>query len=113
MYIDGNTVIEFSKVLAAVISIGGVFFGVLKWLKKRKETSEKVEALEAKETTDVEQLKEMHNKDMQSLQNELCVMSYGLLAALDGLKQLGCNGEVTEAHNKLSKHLNKQAHDQL
>ena len=51
-------------------------------------------------------------KDIQELRDELCVLSYGMLAALDGLKQLHCNGEVTKAHDMLSKHLNKQAHGQ-
>ena len=29
-------------------------------------------------------------------------------AILDGLKQLGCNGEVSEAHKKLKKHVIEQ-----
>ena len=113
MYIDGNTITEFAKIITAILTIGGVFFGILKWFDKQKKTSEKVTELEEKEETDIEKIKKIHNEDMQSMQNELCVVSYGLLAALDGLKQLGCNGEVAKAYEKLSKHLNQQAHDQL
>ena len=39
------------------------------------------------------------------------VICYGLLACLDGLKQLGANGNVTDAYNKLEKHINNQAHE--
>ena len=35
-----------------------------------------------------------------------------MLASLDGLMQLNCNGNVTKAHGRLEKHLNKQAHGQ-
>ena len=35
------------------------------------------------------------------------------LACLKGLKEQGCNGPVTEALNKLEKHLNQAAHGEL
>lgn len=35
-----------------------------------------------------------------------------LLASLDGLMQLHCNGNVTKAHGMLEKHLNQAAHGQ-
>lgn len=35
-----------------------------------------------------------------------------ILACLKGLKEQGCNGPVTEAIDKIQKHINKQAHDQ-
>ena len=34
------------------------------------------------------------------------------MPCLKGLKELGCNGPVTEAIDKMEKHLNKAAHDQ-
>lgn len=47
---------------------------------------------------------------LQEIRAEQCMIAYCMLATLDGLKQLGCNGKVTEARNTLDKHLNKQAH---
>lgn len=41
-----------------------------------------------------------------------CLLTYGILACLKGLKEQGCNGPVTEAIDKIEKHVNKQAHDQ-
>ena len=113
MYIDLETLKNIAGLITALTVIGGFLWGFFVWLHKQKETSDKVGELEEKEETDIEKIKEMHKEDMKAMQNELCVVSYGLLAALDGLKQLGCNGEVTRAHDKLSKHLNQQAHDQI
>lgn len=104
---------ELAKLIGSLGVIIGVATAFIKWLNKREKTTEKVEALEEKEETDIEAIKQMHKDDMDKVQNELCVISYGLLAALDGLKQLGANGEVSKAHDKLSKHINQQAHEQL
>lgn len=50
------------------------------------------------------------DKELQDIRNEQGVICYALLACLDGLKQLGTNGEVTKAHSTLEKHINKVAH---
>ena len=113
MYIDGKTIIEFGKIVTAILAIGGLFFGILKWLDKQKKTSEKVTKLEAKEETDKKEIEDRHDKDIKGIQSELCMLNYAVLAALDALCQQGYNGKVKEAQDKLSKHLNQQAHDQI
>lgn len=50
------------------------------------------------------------DKEIQEIRDEQCVICYALLACLDGLKQLGANGNVTKAHESLDKHINKAAH---
>ena len=60
----------------------------------------------------MEELRQNETEELQAVKDELCVISFALLAALDGLKQRGANGNVTKAHNELEKHLNKQAHGQ-
>ena len=40
------------------------------------------------------------------------LICYGLLACLQGLKEQGCNGPVTEAMNRMETHLNQAAHDE-
>ena len=44
------------------------------------------------------------------IEGELTLIVYGLLASLKGLKEQGCNGPVTEAINKIEKHINIKAH---
>jgi len=50
------------------------------------------------------------DKDIKSIKEEQCMICYALLSCLDGLKQLGANGNVTATHSKLEKHLNQSAH---
>lgn len=78
--------------LAEIIGAGavvlGAFFGVHKWILKQN----------------------AQDGEIKALKDEQTVICYGVLAALKGLKEQGCNGPVTEAINKLEKHLNIQAH---
>lgn len=50
------------------------------------------------------------DRDIIALKQEQTVICYGVLAALKGLREQGCNGPVTQAIDKLEKHLNIQAH---
>lgn len=102
MYIDADIIIKWATLLGAVLSIGGVAVAIVKWFLKQKQLKKQLDALET-----------LHRNDTKAIKEELCMLSYVLLAVLDGLKQQGCNGEVTKAHDKLSKHINKQAHDQI
>ena len=49
---------------------------------------------------------------IKCVREEQALLTYGVLACLKGLKEKGCNGPVTEAINKIEKHLNEQAHAQ-
>ena len=51
-----------------------------------------------------------YDKDIKAIKDEQCMLTYCMMATLDGLKQLGCNGKVTEARDMLDKYMNKQAH---
>lgn len=100
MYIDANTIIQFAALLGALGAIGTMFYKTMKWIDNQKEQDNKIDAL-----------RKEHIDDMKLIRDEQCVMCYALLAALDGLKQLGANGNVSDAYERLEKHLNKQAHE--
>ena len=102
MYITIDTIIEISKVIGALGVIFGLLIAIYKFIQSPKEQAKEIEGL-----------KQHHDADISDIKNELCVMNYALLATLDGLKQLNCNGNVTKAYEMLEKHLNKQAHDQI
>lgn len=89
MYIDANTITVTASVVTALVVIFSAIFAVYKWYLKQ----------------------EKQDKDINSIKKENGVICYGLLACLDGLKQLGANGNVTDAYNKLEKHINNQAHE--
>ena len=89
MYIDQNTILTASSVLAAAISIFTVIFAVYKWYLRQGQ----------------------QDRDIEKIKEEQCLLTYGVLACLKGLQEQGCNGPVTEAANKIEKHLNQQAHE--
>lgn len=90
MYVDVNKVITAASLLAAIGAIFSVIFAVYRWYLRQN-----------RQDTEIEKLK-----------SEQCLLTYGILACLKGLKEQGCNGPVTEAIDKIEKHINKQAHDQ-
>ena len=107
-----NTLIILGSVVTAVLTIGGVAVAIIKWVLNQNKQSDDIVALKKKHDDDMAATKEQEKADVQAIKDELCVLSYAMLAALDGLKQLHCNGEVTKAHDRLEKHLNQTAHGQ-
>ena len=90
MYIDTNTIITAASVLGAIITIGGILIACYKWFSRQNKQDD----------------------DIKAMKSELCLLTYGLLACLKGLKEQGCNGPVTEAIEKIEQRINKQAHEQ-
>ena len=89
MVITPQTLITAASLITARGLIIGIFVKVVRWMDKQKKQDEEITLLK---------------KEQQ-------VLCYGMLAALDGLKQLGANGNVTEAYNRLEKHLNERSHN--
>lgn len=100
MYITAETIMTAAGLIGAIGVLCGVLVSAYRFSKKPEE-------LEAK----IKSLSHTHEKDIRKINEEQCLATYGLLACLKGLKEQGCNGPVTEAINKIEKHLNKQAHD--
>lgn len=90
MYIDGDTIIYWAKLIGAISVIGGAVWAVVKVLQRDKHQSEII----------------------KSMQEEQTLICYGLRGALQGLIEQGCNGPCKEALAKLDKHLNQKAHNQ-
>ena len=94
-----QTIITASAVLAAIVAIVTLFAKGVRWWDKQKQ-----------QTEDIEAIKTTHSHDMEVMNQEQTLIVYGLLACLKGLKEQGCNGPVTEAIQKIEKHLNQKAH---
>lgn len=101
MYIDYTTIITAASVLGAVTAIGAVAYKMVKWFQKQE-----------KQTKDIEKLRQQEQKNVEELNEEMCLLTYAVLACLKGLKEQGCNGPVTEAIGKIEKHINQKAHGQ-
>lgn len=89
MYIDTNTIITAASLVTAFVVIFSAIFAVYRWYLRQNQ----------------------QDKEIENMKAEQCLLTYGILACLKGLKEQGCNGPVTEAINKIEKHINKQAHD--
>ena len=88
LVISTETVLEWAKLLTALSCIGGAVGWCVKFVSRQKKQAE----------------------ELAATRRELTVLCYGVLACLKGLQEQGCNGPVTEARNRLEKHLNQAAH---
>lgn len=94
-----QTVVTAGAVVAAATTIITLLVKLVHWVDRQKQQDK-----------DIKQLREQHDKDLRAIQHEQTLIAYGILAALRGLKEQGCNGPVTEAIDKIDKHLNQKAH---
>ena len=89
MYVDADTIIKFAALIGALSAIGALLYKMFKWMEQQKQ----------------------QEAEISGIKKEQCLLCFCMLATLDGLKQLGATGNVTEAYQKLEKHLNKTAHE--
>ena len=91
MTITTQTIITFAALIAAIAAILKYYNKVYDLIKHQQAQDKAIAAIKAEQT----------------------IIVYGVLACLKGLKEQGCDGPVTDAVDKLEKHLNLAAHDQL
>lgn len=94
-----QSVITAAAFVGAVIALVTYFSKVVRWVDKQNEQDE-----------EIQKLKKHHEDDIASIKEEQTLLVYGILACLQGLKEQGCNGPVTEAIGKYEKYLNQKAH---
>ena len=83
-----QTIITAAAVLTAVVTILGRYNKLYDWVKKQEE----------------------QDKAIKNIQEEQALLTYGVLACLKGLSEQGADGPVTEAIDKIEKHINEKAH---
>lgn len=88
MYIDADVIIKAASLVGALGVLVSAVIAVYKVIAQNKKQSEVIQAIREEQT----------------------LICYGLLACLKGLQEQGCNGPVTEARNRLERHLNQKAH---
>ena len=88
MYIDVETIKDAATLITALTVIGGVLIAAYNFYLRQKKQGE----------------------ELAAISSELQVLCFGVRACLSGLREQGCNGRVTEALDKLDKHLNEKAH---
>lgn len=94
-------------VLAAIVAGVGAVIVIIRWITGAHDKMQKWDSLE--QVVKDQQIDT--NAKLQQIRTEQCMMTDAMLAVLEGLMQLNCNGPVTEAHTTLTKYLNDQAHE--
>lgn len=123
MYVSAQTIITAGAVLTALVGFVTLGWKLFKWINHQKEQDQEIinikaqhkkdiDDLKAQHQKDIDNLKALHTKDTEGIQEEQTVVVYGLLACLKGLAAQGCNGPVSEAIDRIEKHINKKAHGQ-
>lgn len=111
MYVNAQTIILAGSVLAAIVAFITLAWKLFKWIDHQKEQDQEIKRLEAKFDKEIEVLRKKHETDQSGIQEEQTLVVYGLLACLKGLAEQGCDGPVSEAIDKIEKHINKKAHN--
>ena len=120
MYVDAQTIITAGAVLTALVGFVTLGWKLFKWINHQKEQDQEITNIKVQHTKDIADLKTqhakdiadvkaMHHKDTEGIQEEQTLVVYGLLACLKGLAEQGCDGPVSEAIDRIEKHINKKA----
>lgn len=112
MYVSAQTIITAGAVLSALAAFITLGWKLFKWIDHQKEQDQEIANIKVKHDKDITELRNLHNHDKDGIQEEQTLMVYGLLACLKGLAEQGCDGPVSEAIDKIEKHINKKAHGQ-
>ena len=94
------------EILVAVLGCGALFsaIGNIILFRLQRKAAKEDRKDESKE------MLEKHDAAIKENNEELALLTYGILACLKGVHELGANGPVTDAINKIEKHLNEKAH---
>ena len=90
IHLTAQTVITAAALVGAVSALAALLVKLVHWVDRQK----------------------AQDGELRDVQSELTLLTYGVLACLKGLKERGCNGPVTEAIQKIEKHINQKAHEQ-
>ena len=122
MYVDAQTIILGGSLLAAISAFVALAWKLFKWINHQKEqdveiaknkahTEKEIKRVEQKVDDEIRKLRDRHIKDQSGIQEEQTLVIYGLLACLKGLAEQGCDGPVSEAIDKIERHINLKAHE--
>ena len=94
-----NIILAFS-LIGAIVGIFTYLAKGVRWMDKQKQQDEEIKALRDK-----------HESDQRLINEELTILTKGVLACLKGLAEQGCNDSVPKTAKLIEEHLNKKAHE--
>ena len=109
--LTAQTIITAGAVVTAALLLVKRFANGVRWFDKQEKHSTDIEALRTKHEADVAALEAELAAEIRKNNEELQLLTYGVLACLKGMQAKGCNGPVTDAVNTIEKYLNQKAHE--
>lgn len=111
MYIDLKMLGAAIGIITGLITIIGLILGLYRQYLKNKQLTEDMPKIRQEISEEISTLKKEISEEISKINVEQCLVVWGVLASLKGLREQGCNGPVKEGIDRLEKHLNKQAHN--
>lgn len=111
MFITWQTIITAGAVIGALSAIIALFVKLVRFIDRQREQDAELKKLREKHDSEMSDFKKEESAQVAAIKQEQTLLTYGILACLKGLKEQGCNGPVTEAIDKIEKHLNQKAHE--
>lgn len=109
-----ETILYVFRLLVAIVAGITAIIAIVKWITQIHDRNKKLDGYEkdiAEVKTAIADLQTDMEAKMQCMRTEQLIITDSILAILDGLGQLNCNGPVTEAKNHLLEYINERAHD--
>lgn len=128
MYVTVETVLTAGSLLVSITAFVTLFWKLFTRINHQKEQDNLINEMQQDHEKEIQNLKDgfekkisdledkisdlktRHYTDTNMIHEEQTLVVYGLLACLKGLAEQGCDGPVTEAINKIEKHINQKAH---
>lgn len=107
-------ILDILEVIVALVAGCAAIYGIVKFICSIHDRNKKVDGYDMqiqevqKSITD---LKMDTDHELKEIKKEQRVITNAVLAILQGLSQLNCNGPVTEAKDELTEFLNERAHE--
>ena len=107
-------ILDIFRLLVALVAGVTAIVAIIKWITQIHDRNKKLDGYEkdiAEVKHSIKELKTDTDAKMQTIMAEQLIMTDSILAILEGLGQLNCNGPVTDAKNRLVEYINERAHD--
>lgn len=105
-----QTILTAGSVVTATVLLIQRFAKGVRWFDKQEKQSTDIEALKNLHDADVNKLENEMSEQIRKNNEELQILTRGILACLKGLQEKGCNGPVTETAREIEEYLNTKAH---
>ena len=105
--LESITIGEIASAIGIVTVIAGFCIAIFRWYKVN--ITDKINKLEQR-LTFVEIKRVEYEKEVEKSKEERMILLRGELAALKGLKEMGCNDAVTKSISEIEKYVLEKSH---